>query len=138
LITVDASVAVKWVVAELGHEVAAALIKRSDLIAPDFLLIEAANALRRKVKDGEATRDQALLGLDRIERLVALVPLDQRLRTRAFEIALELVHPIYDCLYLALAEQQGSPLVTFDDELRNRAAAHGLGGLIIDFPAADT
>jgi predicted nucleic acid-binding protein len=41
---------------------------------------------------------------------------------RAFEIAAELRHPVYDCLYVALAEREGATLVTADRHLIGRLA----------------
>ena len=43
---------------------------------------------------------------------------------RASAIALEIAHPVYDCLYLACAEVEGAPLVTADGRLRDAAEAY--------------
>jgi predicted nucleic acid-binding protein len=59
LIVIDASVAVQWVVPEPGYEASASLIRRDDLIAPDLLILEVANAFRRKIAAGEMTQEQA-------------------------------------------------------------------------------
>jgi predicted nucleic acid-binding protein len=40
-----------------------------------------------------------------------LAPLDQRIRPAA-ELTRELSHPVCDCLYLALADAEGIPVVT--------------------------
>jgi predicted nucleic acid-binding protein len=42
------------------------------------------------------------------------------LRERAFAMALELGHPVYDCFYLALAERRRTQLVTADSRLLAR------------------
>ncbi len=44
------------------------------------------------------------------------VPIEE-LASRAAEIMIELTHPIYDCLYLALAERERAPLITVDKRL---------------------
>ncbi|HEX5078011.1 MAG TPA: type II toxin-antitoxin system VapC family toxin, partial [Geminicoccaceae bacterium] len=44
------------------------------------------------------------------------------LARRAFEIAAELRHPVYDCFYLALAESQEGIFVTADRRLIARLA----------------
>ena len=36
------------------------------------------------------------------------------------DLALKLRHPVYDCLYVALAERQDAPLVTDDARLLER------------------
>lgn len=46
----------------------------------------------------------------------AIVP-SQIIAMRAGQIAIELDHSIYDCLYLALAEQESCMLVTADERL---------------------
>ena len=126
MIVVDASAAVKWVAAEPDHELALPLLKRDDLIAPYLLLVEVANALSRKINASEVSLEQAATGLDRIGQLVRLVVPDQTLLNRALDLAVSLKHPIYDCLYLALAISEASPLVTFDQEFAKLAASRDL------------
>jgi predicted nucleic acid-binding protein len=73
VIVVDTSVAVKWVVEEDRRE-AAKLVLRSGaaLLAPDFMISEAANVLRRKVRRGEASIEQMRLGMTLTEQSVRL------------------------------------------------------------------
>jgi predicted nucleic acid-binding protein len=47
---------------------------------------------------------------------VEQVPIEALLRD-AVSLALELRHPVYDCLYLALAAQRGTFMVTADQRL---------------------
>jgi predicted nucleic acid-binding protein len=54
-------------------------------------------------------------------RQVALIPDDDDL-PEACAIALELRHPVPDCLYLAAAWRLGSPLITADRRFARRAA----------------
>ena len=59
-IVVDASVAVKWLVAEEGSDAADRLLTDGDdLYAPRLMASEVANALWRKARLGEIERDQA-------------------------------------------------------------------------------
>ena len=110
---VDASVALKWVVHEEGSA-RAALLANHELSAPDLLLTECANALWVKARRGELERKEAK------ERLEALgsAPIRFRRTTelvrRAFELASDLDHPVYDCLYLAMAIEEITPVVTAD------------------------
>lgn len=110
---VDASVALKWVLAEPGSDAAEALLDE-ELIAPPLWLVEAANALWRRANRGEITADEAM---ERLEHLgdapVATIASDEDL-PMALNIASTLAHPVYDCLYLAMARREGAVVVTAD------------------------
>ena len=110
---IDASVAVKWVVDEPESE-RARLLAGADLAAPDFLLVECANVLWKKVARGELVPGEASsrLGL-LLEAPVAFAPAENLLLA-SLRLALELGHPVYDCLYLTLAADRSVPLVTAD------------------------
>ena len=113
---VDASVAVKWVVAERDSEAAVRLAEH-DLLAPELLIVEAGNALWSKGRRGELSDVEAA---DRLEALlvmpVLLVP-SPGLAARALDLALGIGLTVYDALYLALAQARGVPLVTADRRL---------------------
>jgi predicted nucleic acid-binding protein len=118
-LVVDTSVVLKWIAAEDDSERATMLISRT-MIAPDLIRAELANALWKKVAlRGEISAEQANRGLDRALSLVATVPID-RLAQRSLALAIELLHPVYDCFFLALAEQADMPLVTADVRLVQR------------------
>ena len=99
-------------------------------MAPDLLLVEAGNALRRKLKGGEISIVQAKAGLAFISNSVKLRRVGLTVVGRAMEIAHVMGHPIYDCIYVALAEKRQAPLVTNDAELIQRMRRSGFGGLI--------
>ena len=128
---VDASVAVKWVVAEADSD-AATRLARHDLLAPELMLIEAGNALWSKARRGELSDTEAE---ERLEALVAmpvlLIP-SSRLAGRALDLALRLGHTVYDGLYVALARVRGVPLVTADLRLTRtvRECLHEAGVVI--------
>ena len=113
-LVIDASVALKWLVEEPGSEAALAL-QGLDLAAPALLRVEAANVLRTMVVRGDATGGQALDLLRLLQSApVTIVDSDDSLERRALELAIDLGHPVYDCIYLALAERMGRILVTAD------------------------
>jgi predicted nucleic acid-binding protein len=123
-IVVDASVALKWVVDEPGTDAALA-IRNEQLIAPAIWLAEAANALWRHVRLGEASADEALARMARLERApVVSIPIEPHVAA-ALELAIRSDHPVYECFYLALAIQQGAQIVT--DDRRFAAAAVRIG-----------
>ncbi len=133
---VDASVAVKWLVAEEGSTAADAL-RDLDLHAPTLLRIEVANVLRTLTARGAMTGAEATEAFDLL--LSAPVtwhePGADTMRA-ALAIALALGHPVYDCLYLALAIDLGAPLVTADRRFHRAVEAHadfeGLAFLLAD------
>lgn len=46
---------------------------------------------------------------------------------RASQLAVTINHPVYDCLYLALAADRDAPIATADRRLREAAASAGVG-----------
>ncbi len=117
---IDASIAVKWVVAEDGTEEALALRPGNKLIAPDLLVVECANILWKKVQRKELRKDVALLAARLLQGAeIELLPCRSLLEA-AYRLAVELDHPAYDCLYLALASEHHCKFVTADDRLVRR------------------
>ena len=123
-LVIDASIAVKWVVEEDGTPAALALRKQARLIAPDLLVAECANILWKKVQRDELSQEEAFLAARLLEGAeIELLPTRSLLET-AVRIAIALDHPAYDCLYLALALQEGGRFATADERfLRTLARA---------------
>ncbi len=132
---VDASVALKWLVAEADSKAADTLLKH-ELCAPGFIYLECANALWRFTKRGEATMEQARDKLRALHRLKIARVEQSSLVTRALEIACALGHPVYDSLYLAAAERQQCRVVTADSRLLNKLAASAFAPLAISLQGA--
>lgn len=122
-LVVDASVAVKWVVAEPGSDQAVTLRDHA-LIAPDLLFAECANILWRKLRHSLMTAEQAALAARILEQADITVVWAKGYVARAVAIATELDHPAYDAVYLAVAEALGLRLVTADHRLV-RKTEHG-------------
>ncbi|KRA68486.1 hypothetical protein ASD89_16765 [Caulobacter sp. Root656] len=112
-LVVDASVALKWVLAEPGQDAADALLDE-DLIAPSLWLLEAANALWRRSLRGELSAGEAEERLSELFNApVTSIPIEDDL-SMAAALAQRLGHPVYDCLYLALAVREQTQVVTAD------------------------
>lgn len=112
-VVIDASVALKWVLDEVGKDAADALLDE-ELIAPSLWLVEAANALWRRARRGELSDEQAKIRLATLFNApVTNSPVEDDLPAAA-DLAAELGHPVYDCLYLALAIREGSFVITAD------------------------
>ncbi len=130
---VDASIAVKWVIPEvLSAKADRVRDGDEDVVAPDLLLVEVANALWRKTAAKEISPREAAdaFGLVRdsgidLRATGPLVP-------RAMEVARRLDHPVYDCVYVVLAERERAALVTADHRLLRRVSARKLGVSVVD------
>lgn len=128
MIVVDASIAAKWFL-EQQSDTADLFLSRfcGELCGPDLLRVEvcrvivaAANARRVTVAQARAAIER---WLDRIE--LGDVPLhatDGGEMRAAVDLAMQLGHPLKDCIYLALAERLGCPLATADAKFRDRVA----------------
>lgn len=122
---VDASVAVKWVVPEAHSENAESLLSAgTGLLVPGHWAAEVATALWAKSAiHGVMSRQQAIERIAWIGSLtVEVIPVD-RLIVAATGIAFDLRATACDTLYLALAEQSGTALVTVDRKLYEKAKA---------------
>jgi predicted nucleic acid-binding protein len=126
---VDASVVVDWIAPDVGAAApAGALLDRlaqreEQLAAPHLLLHEVANALLTGIRRGRwsgAQADAAHRHLQRLPIRLADQPADA---SRAFELARRYdEHPVYDMVYLAMAERLSSTLVTADHRLLARVS----------------
>ena len=126
-LTIDASVVVKWYVSETHSEEAYVLLgHRLERFAPDFVLVELANIFWKKARLREIGDPLTYFQeLARIREAVVLIS-SADLIERAAQVAAQIDHPIYDCLYLACAEATGSTLITADRKLRDTAADSAL------------
>ena len=136
----DASVAVKWAVEEEDYEKAAQLLSgEHQLHVPRVLAAELANALRSKVLSGVLAPHLVAGMLGSALSSILNWAADELLAADALRIAIGLNHPVYDCVYLALAYQVGGTLVTADTRFFNTVAGTEHAErvvLLVDFAAA--
>jgi predicted nucleic acid-binding protein len=116
-LVIDASIAVKWVVEEEGSALATDLRRDHRFVAPDLLVAECANILWKKVRRNELTRDEATMAAKLLERSNIELFAMHSLLARATELAIELDHPAYDCMYICLATNRGLRFITADERL---------------------
>jgi predicted nucleic acid-binding protein len=117
---IDASVAIKWFIEEdLSERAWHVLGSGQRLLAPAFLCIEMANIIWKKTMRGEIGREQATLILEHIAlpAFISEFIRDDVLLETALARAIDLKHPVYDCLYIACAEAADATLVTSDARL---------------------
>ena len=138
-LVIDASVACKWFFNEpLAVEARKVAASDATLVAPDMILAECANAAWRRVKDGEITPAHARAFLGSLPPwFESLVPASE-LHKPAFEMAHELGHPVYDCLYLALAEREQALVITADRAFADRVGGSQWRNLIENLSGSNT
>ena len=129
MFVIDTSVALKWSVAEQGSEDAVKLVARS-LIAPDLLQAELGNALTKKLRRGEISKEQAEEGFEAATDYISLLPSPAYARA-ALDLSLSLRHSMYDCYFLAMAEAQGTFLITADGRFAQKVRGSSLSPLIL-------
>jgi predicted nucleic acid-binding protein len=123
MVVIDASVAAKWFVVEPGASAARELVATEIvLIAPELVVAEVLNVVWKRLIRNDLERDQVAHVTEALPKLFAELWPTVWLARRAFEIAAELRHPVYDCFYLALAESEDATLVTADRRLIERLA----------------
>ena len=118
-LVVDASLATKWIVPEPDSEQAWRFAERyaGDLDAPDLLHVEVMGVLVRLANQRSIAPERAGLDLDRWTAgwnagALRTHRVTQAMAHGAARLAIELGHPIKDCVYLALADQLGCPVAT--------------------------
>ena len=118
-LVVDASVALKWFLPDepLADRAVSIVRDGMPLIVPDILVAEVCNAAWRLARLGRINQDQ-------VAEIAAILPQffdtlvgAADLARRAVAIARELDHPVYDCLYVTLAEERRAKLISADTRL---------------------
>jgi len=112
---VDASVAVKWLVEENLSKAATRLATRNDLVAPDILDLEVAQALTRKVRQRNLQQSVAEeLWVDFAKATIQRVAWQGHAQA-ALALSFRLRATFVDCLYLAIAIDLDDTIVTADE-----------------------
>lgn len=124
MIIIDTNIVLSWVIQQDVPEID--FIEHSQCIAPQFLKIETINILRKyyvmkkiPLHIIEQYYEDILIVID------IFVP-DETILDRAKSISFAINHPIYDCLFIALAQQFESPLLSFDKRLLEKADSLGV------------
>ncbi len=139
MIVVDASVGVKWFLEEHDSEIASAIFDAnvSRIHVPDLFMVEVSGAL---VRQTNMLKTKQLVIRNALSRLTAMfstgdlvpvrsLPADV---SRATDIAIDLGHPLKDCIYLALAIDRNCPLMTCDAKFAVKARSkHPLVQLLV-------
>ena len=131
MLVVDASVALKFVTREPGSDRALALLAAPDpLIAPDWLLVECASGLVKKVLASGLPQSRAEAGFGALPKFFSRLYPALDLLDAALDLSLRLRHAVYDCLYLALALREEAVLITADVRFEKAARRGGFGSQV--------
>lgn len=128
MIVIDASLAVKWYVREtLTFEALDLLAGREGaIVVPDIFITEVTGALVRRANVDKTMRPESEAAIGRFMSLFetgAIIAIRSEPKTIAVAagLAMDLGHPVKDCIYLALAMEQDCPLVTADARFAAKA-----------------
>ncbi len=131
IVVFDASVVVRWLLKLPGSDDAEAMVASADaILAPDIVISETASALWKAVVLADLALNEATRALGSIDRLFDQIMPSQKLKMRAFSIATELRHPVYDCFYLALAENRSGHVLTADKRFARRCESTPFAHLV--------
>ncbi len=119
----NASVVVKWLLSDeplvpearrLLQEFQEGLWR--EFIVPEFCLREVANALWVAHRRGRITEEEVRIGWQSFLQLDLSILPDPPLGD-VLDFALRYNVPVYDCIYIVLAQQEECPLLTADEQL---------------------
>ena len=131
----DASVVIKWFTEEIHHEKAKQIRERFlnnevNIVVPDLILYEVANALRYNPnfkKEDVIKAINSLIDMD----ITIVVPMSNVL-SKASEIAFETDSTFYDSFYTALASELNAEFITADKKLYAKIKETALVSLLED------
>ena len=128
VIVVDASLAVKWYLAEANSNEARAAFERhaGNIVAPDIILTEVIGAMVRRANMNKIERAASEASIAKFialisEGFVAVLQMSPTQMGRAANLAIDLGHPLKDCIYLVLAMEMDCELVTCDAKFAEKA-----------------
>lgn len=133
VLVVDASAGIKWVVNERESDVAIALLTGRTFLTSAVFWAEVGNALATKTRRGDIERSIAIDAFFELGRIpITAIDLTRETVLPALELSSELLHPVYDCCYLAIAMQRGAPVITADMRFARAVSRNpALAGYII-------
>ena len=131
-IVLDASVAAKWLLPPPNEPLRDEALQLArdykdglyEVFVPDVFWAEIANFLWKAARLDRCTQVEARSALEVISDYAFQSVSSVSLLRGAFDIATSYDRAVYDCLYVALAQQIGAELITADEKLANAVAAH--------------
>jgi len=143
-LVLDASVAIKWALPSAKEDLSSESVRlltrylnsEIDFLVPDIFWAEIGNLLWKTVKHKRWPRADTEEIVDQFRsRDFQTVP-SQILLPEAWKLACTYDRNIYDCIYVVLAVEAHTQLITADERLANSMAAHfpvrWLGSMSLD------
>lgn len=127
---IDASVAAKWFLPDEPFSGLALKLLRSatigatNLIVPDLFFCECGNILWKAARRQRLSSEETVSAIQVIGDLQTLTVPASGLLERTLQIARTHDRTFYDSLYIAVAVQQQTHLITADEKLANATAAY--------------
>ena len=119
----DASAAIRVIIGDPVASQWRDQLKKAPLVlAPELMLSEVANTLWKLQRGGNLNGLDPQTLLADARDLVDQIEPDRHLQVEALALACHLDHPVYDCLYLALARREAAQLLTADQRLEKLAS----------------
>lgn len=134
---IDTSALIKFVLPEDHSDTARNLIEQHissvlELSAPEYILVEAANVLWKRVSRNDLLIGEAAQALHELRRVdLVLIP-ESQLLDDALLLAAEINIAVYDALFCVLAQRQQAPLITADLPLVRRLGSSSIQALTLD------
>jgi len=129
-IVVDASVAAKWFLPDEPFTILAlellrmATIGTANFIVPDLFFSECGNILWKAARRQRLSAEETLSAIQVIGELHTVTVAASGLLEPTLQIARNHDRTFYDSLYIALAVQKKTTLITADEKLANATAAY--------------
>lgn len=124
---IDTSIVVKWYLPEDGSDEVSRLREECErsgtaILMPELVRAELANAMwsNRQLKPDEKRWAVSHF----LSMPFEILPMEQELIRKGFDLAVELDATVYDCIYLALAILAGTRLVTADAQFARKAGKY--------------
>jgi predicted nucleic acid-binding protein len=129
LTVIDASVALKWVLAETGSAAAEEILQqygegKVQLIAPRLLSAEVASAISRRCRRKLLTPSEAQESYGLFEAVKPILVDESGLMHKALSLAVDRQLSFWDSVYLAVAIDFTADLVTADARFYRSASRH--------------
>ena len=98
---------------------------------PRLFAAEIANAVWRKARVGELEEEEAGKLILEVREMPVRWHADETFCVRAFQLALAHKRPVYDYMYLALAQQLDTRVITADQRFANALAGTLHGDFVV-------